>query len=95
MRECDVVIASPVVVRTFGDNSVANSSRQVVCKAWPLTQLPLDGWYHFHRLSRDLTILCGSWGGGGGGVIIAHGFMCSGKVCGNFMQNGLGMKVWE
>jgi hypothetical protein len=57
MRECDIVIASPVVVRTFADNS-ASSSRKLVHKAWPLTQLPLDGWYiHITLIPRDLTLL--------------------------------------
>ena len=44
MRECEVVITSPVVVRNFADT--ADSSKQVVCKAWPLAQLPLDGECH-------------------------------------------------
>ena len=95
MRECDVVIASPVVVRTFGDNSVANSSRQVVCKAWPLTQLPLDGWYHFHRLSRDLTILCGILNVGGGGGHNCSWIYVLWKGLWKFYANGLGMKACE
>ena len=42
MRECNVVIAGPVVVRTFFADT-SKSTKQVVCKAWPLTHLPLDG----------------------------------------------------
>ena len=41
MRECEMVIASPVVVSPFED---VTRSKQVVCRAWPLPQLPLDGW---------------------------------------------------
>ena len=56
---CDIVIASPVVVRpTFGGDNSDSSSGQVVCKAWPLMQLPLDGGYHSYtpRLSGDLHV---------------------------------------
>ena len=59
MRECDIVVASPVVVRsTFGGENSDSSpnSGLVVCKAWPLMQLPLDGGYLSYTQGPNLTI---------------------------------------
>ena len=41
MRECEMVIACPVIVRCLED--CARSTKTVVCKAWPLPKLSLDG----------------------------------------------------
>ena len=51
MKECEIVIASPVVVRCF--ESGADSGKQAVCKAWPLSQLALDG--------KEVMILFAHW----------------------------------
>ena len=43
MRECGIVIASPVVIRRFSEEGEYQTKQQVVCKAWPLHQVSLDG----------------------------------------------------